>query len=110
MNSATKTVWISVEYRLAPEYKYPIWLDDSSDVAQYIIQNKTSYGLILCRLSVYINDLICLGVNADAKIGVAGDSAGGMIAASLARSVKGIDFQVRIHPNISKFHQIDFYI
>ena len=50
--SATKTVWISVEYRLAPEYKYPIWLDDASDVAEYIIQNKTSYGLISSQYSV----------------------------------------------------------
>ena len=34
------------------------------------------------------------GVNPTAKIGIVGDSAGGMISASLARTVKGIDFQV----------------
>jgi acetyl esterase/lipase len=45
--SATKTIWISVEYRLGPEHKYPIWLDDASDVVQHITQNKTAYGLIL---------------------------------------------------------------
>jgi acetyl esterase/lipase len=44
--SATKTTWISVEYRRAPEHKYPVWLDDSSDVTQDIIQNKTTYGRI----------------------------------------------------------------
>jgi len=35
-----------------------------------------------------------LGVNETAKIGVAGDSAGGMISASLSHTIKGIDFQV----------------
>jgi acetyl esterase/lipase len=52
--SATKTVWISVEYPLGPEHKYPIWLDESSEVTQHIIQNKTAYGLILFRQSIYI--------------------------------------------------------
>ncbi|CAF3803028.1 unnamed protein product [Adineta steineri] len=77
---ATKTIWISVEYRLAPEHKYPVWLDDTCDVTQYIIENKTSFG-----------------VDETAKIGVAGDSAGGMIAASIARTIKGIDFQILIY-------------
>jgi acetyl esterase/lipase len=35
-----------------------------------------------------------LGVNETAKIGVAGDSAGGMISASISHTIKGIDFQV----------------
>ncbi|CAF4949475.1 unnamed protein product, partial [Rotaria sp. Silwood1] len=77
---ATKTIWISVEYRLGPEYKYPIWLDDALDVTQHIIQNKTAYG-----------------VNQTAKIGVAGDSAGGMISASISRLLKGIDFQILVY-------------
>jgi acetyl esterase/lipase len=47
--STTKITWISVEYRLGPEYKYPIWLDDASEVTEYIIQNKTSYGQISFR-------------------------------------------------------------
>ncbi|CAF1411600.1 unnamed protein product [Rotaria sordida] len=76
----TKTIWISVEYRLGPEYKYPIWLDDALDVTQHIIQNRTAYG-----------------VNETAKIGVAGDSAGGMISASLSHLLKGIDFQILIY-------------
>ena len=38
-----------------------------------------------------------------AKIGVAGDSAGGTISASLARDIKGIDFQVKSCLNILKF-------
>ena len=36
-----------------------------------------------------------LGVDATAKIGVAGDSAGGMITASVARTIKNLDFQVK---------------
>ncbi|CAF0722664.1 unnamed protein product [Adineta steineri] len=80
---ATKTIWISVEYRLAPEHKYPIWLDDCCDVTQYIIQNKTNFG-----------------VNETAKVGVAGDSAGGMISASIARTIKGIGFQILIYAGL----------
>ncbi|UJR24522.1 hypothetical protein I4U23_005897 [Adineta vaga] len=85
---ATKTIWISVEYRLGPEHKYPIWLDDASDVTQYIIENKTSFG-----------------VESTAKIGVAGDSAGGMISASLAPTVKNIDFQILIYAALDLLRQ-----
>ncbi|CAF4174781.1 unnamed protein product [Rotaria sordida] len=76
----TKTVWISVEYRLGPEYKYPIWLNDACDVTRHIIENKESYG-----------------VDQTAKIGVAGDSAGGMISACVSQEVKNIDFQILIY-------------
>lgn len=44
--SATKNVWISVEYRLSPEYKFPIWLDDACEVTRQILANKTAYGRI----------------------------------------------------------------
>jgi acetyl esterase/lipase len=44
LSSATKSVWISVEYRLAPEHKFPIWLDDACEVTQQILANKTAYG------------------------------------------------------------------
>ncbi|CAF3972715.1 unnamed protein product [Rotaria sordida] len=77
---ATKTIWISVEYRLGPEHKYPIWLDDSCDVTQHIIENKESYG-----------------VDQTAKIGVAGDSAGAHISASICQTMKNIDFQILIY-------------
>lgn len=75
-------IWISVEYRLGPEHKFPIWLDDSSAVTKYIIENKSSFG-----------------VDETAKVGLAGDSAGGTITAALAREIQGIDFQVNSHRN-----------
>ena len=43
-NRSTKMIWISVEYPLGPEHKYPIWLNESAAVTQYIIENKTSFG------------------------------------------------------------------
>ncbi|CAF0713324.1 unnamed protein product [Adineta steineri] len=89
---ATKTIWISVEYRLAPEHKYPIWLDDCCDVTQYIIQNKTNFG-----------------VNETAKVGVAGDSAGGMIALSVARTVKNVDFQILIYATLDVIRETPSY-
>ncbi|CAF1675560.1 unnamed protein product, partial [Adineta ricciae] len=75
----TKSIWISVEYRLGPEYKFPIWLDDACEVTQHILANKTSYG-----------------GEENTKVGVAGDSAGGMTAASVCHTIKNLDFQVLI--------------
>ncbi|CAF1140665.1 unnamed protein product [Rotaria magnacalcarata] len=77
---ATKTIWISVEYRLSPEYKFPIWLDDACEVTRQILANKKDYG-----------------ADETTKIGVAGDSAGGLIAASVCHTVKGLDFQILVY-------------
>ncbi|CAF1196708.1 unnamed protein product [Adineta steineri] len=80
LGDATKTIWISVEYRLAPEHKYPIWLDDACDVTRHILKNKVSYG-----------------VNPTAKVGVAGDSAGAQISASICHTIENIDFQILVN-------------
>ncbi|CAF3586845.1 unnamed protein product [Rotaria sp. Silwood1] len=97
---ATKTVWISVEYRLSPEHKYPIWLDDTCAVTKHIIENKESYGWFV-YLSISLFDLtiliIHLGVDKTAKIGVAGDSAGGTISAAVSQEMKNIDFQILVY-------------
>ncbi|CAF1322259.1 unnamed protein product [Rotaria sordida] len=76
---ATKAVWISVEYRLGPEHKFPIWWNDAYEVAQHILENKQSYG-----------------VDPSAKVGLAGDSAGGALSATICRALKNIDFQVEL--------------
>mgnify|MGYP002423975791 CR=1 FL=1 len=41
----TSTIWISVEYRLAPEYKFPVSFNDAAEVTEYIIENKQSFGI-----------------------------------------------------------------
>ncbi|UJR34423.1 hypothetical protein I4U23_021830 [Adineta vaga] len=74
---ATKTIWINVEYRLGPEYKFPIWWNDVYEVTKYIIENKQSYG-----------------VDSSAKIGVAGESCGSSMSAALCHTLKNIDFQI----------------
>ncbi|CAF4872131.1 unnamed protein product [Rotaria sp. Silwood1] len=85
---ATKSIWISVEYRLSPEYKFPIWLDDACEVTQQILTNKINYG-----------------ANENTKIGVAGDSAGALISASICHTIKNLDFQILISGQFDFFHK-----
>jgi acetyl esterase/lipase len=40
--------------------------------------------------------IVCIGGEDNTKVGVAGDSAGGLIAASLCHTIKNLDFQVEI--------------
>ncbi|CAF4046848.1 unnamed protein product, partial [Rotaria magnacalcarata] len=82
-------IWISVEYRLSPEYKFPIWLDDACEVTRQILANKKDYG-----------------ADETTKIGVAGDSAGGLIAASVCHTVKGLDFQILICGQFEFFREL----
>ncbi|CAF0722646.1 unnamed protein product [Adineta steineri] len=48
-------------------------------------------------------------VNETAKIGVAGDSAGGMIASSVARTVKNVDFQILIYATLDVIRETPSY-
>jgi acetyl esterase len=77
---------ISVDYRLAPENKYPAALDDAFAATLWIEQNASA-----------------LGVDAG-RIAVGGDSAGGMLAAivtQMAREKGGlkIAYQLLMFPN-----------
>jgi hypothetical protein len=45
---------------------------------------------------LYRSVILCIGGNENTKVGVAGDSAGGLIAASICQTIKNLDFQVKI--------------
>jgi len=83
MNS--RAVVISVDYRLAPEHKYPAPVEDAYEAFTWVAANAASLGID------------------PARIAVGGDSAGGNLAAVtalMARDRKGpaICFQMLIYP------------
>jgi acetyl esterase/lipase len=66
-------ICVSVEYRLAPEAQYPLPLDDCDEGLRYVVEHAGD-----------------LGIN-PRRIGVAGRSAGGGLAAALAlRGATGV--------------------
>ena len=78
----SNAIWLSVEYRLAPEYKFPTGLDDCKSVVQYAINNKT-----------------LINVNAvNASVGVAGDDSGANFAAVISNELQDqLQFQILIY-------------
>lgn len=74
----------SVDYRLAPEHKFPVPVDDSLAAWHWLVANSEQLGLDPARLAV------------------GGDSAGGNISAVLAQQLAGDDvspmFQLLIYP------------
>ncbi len=78
-------VIVSVEYRLAPEHKFPAPLDDCYAVLEWVAANAAS-----------------IGVDAG-KLAVGGDSAGGNLAAAVALRARdtggpGIRLQLLVYP------------
>ena len=71
---------ISVDYRLAPEYRFPHGLNDCIDTTQWIIDHAAKLGIDSHRIAV------------------AGDSAGGTLATAVAGKLKNILCQVLIYP------------
>ncbi|CAI9734584.1 hydrolase superfamily [Octopus vulgaris] len=74
---------VNVEYRLAPEHKFPACYNDAKAVLRWVMMNKFLVGGMQRSI-----------------VGVAGDSAGGNIAAAVCHEVPGIAFQVLIYPLI----------
>lgn len=79
--SACDCVVVNVEYRLAPEHRYPTGMHDAIATAKWCLSNKSA-----------------LACNEKAVIGVAGDSAGGNIAAGVCHTVAGFNYQVKTTP------------
>ena len=93
MAKDTGAVVISVNYQKAPEHKFPIPLDDCYATLEWVNAHAKE-----------------LGINPD-LIGVAGDSAGGNLAAAVAlraRDEKGpkVAFQILIYPATD--HNFDY--
>ncbi|WP_337860563.1 alpha/beta hydrolase [Ferroplasma sp.] len=78
---------ISIEYRLAPENKFPDAFNDAFDSFNYINKNRENFGI-------------------EGKIGVGGDSAGANLAAALCLKCKDIKtempaVQLLFYPNLA---------
>ena len=87
----TKTRWLSVEYRLAPEHKFRAMMSDCTSVVEWALANKEM-----------------LSSNKDANVGVCGDSAGGHLSALVApRFKQALAYQILIYPVIDFARQFE---
>jgi acetyl esterase len=80
---STCTIWVSVEYRLSPEFKHPTAIHDCLSVTHWVLENKQAL----------------FGSSPESKVGICGDSAGGNLAATVVFRLKSkLDFQILIYP------------
>jgi acetyl esterase/lipase len=91
--SQSRCVFVSVDYRLSPEHKFPAGLEDSEDVLRWIAGSP--------------KDLTQHAGANPGRLAVCGDSAGGNFAASVAVFAKSAGIQLLlqclIYPNTSMF-------
>ncbi|XP_050405298.1 esterase LipI isoform X2 [Patella vulgata] len=78
---SARCIVVNAEYRLGPDIKLPMQIDDAKCVVRWVKMNRGLLGAVL-----------------ESKIGVAGDSFGGLIAASVVPEVDSLDFQILICP------------
>jgi acetyl esterase len=78
----TKTIFVSIDYRLAPEHKFNKQISDCQSVVEWVLANKME-----------------ITSNQNAKLGLMGDSAGGHYSAILAHEYKNLfDYQILVYP------------
>lgn len=77
----------NVEYRLAPEFKFPSNHEDVLCAVQWVKTHKED-----------------LGGSDNSTVGVCGDSAGGRLAAVVCHEERGIDYQILVYPNVDSSH------
>ncbi len=75
----TKAIFVSVEYRKGPEYKFPAAHDDAYAAYKWVVNNAASLG------------------GDPKKVAVAGESAGGNLALNVAIRARDEKFQLPIH-------------
>lgn len=90
-------VVVSVDYRLAPEHKFPAALDDCFDATRHVVERADKFGIDPTRIAV------------------AGDSAGGNLAAAVAIKARDIGspairFQLLLYPVVEPEFETNSYM
>lgn len=89
ITAKTATVCFSVDYRLAPEFKFPVGIEDCADVLGWIFANAEKLGVDTKRISV------------------GGDSSGGTFTAVLTQMMKKSD-EIKIWKQVLIYPATDF--
>lgn len=84
MCALSDCVWVSVDYRLAPEAKFPAAFEDGLAATKWVAEHQAQLGI-------------------EGGLAVCGDSAGGGIAAAVCLAARdmtspSIDFQLLVYP------------